>query len=499
MIRRCTLAALLLPAFVALPLHAQSRQELAARRLALIGRVPDGVTVVLGAPEPAEDFLSFSQAPSFYYLTGFKEPDASLVMVRKGGQVVYQTMFVRPRQPGREVWTGTRIGAEGVDAFAGMRGRVSADFIGVLDSLANTGVPFYVVGDVAQESDEPSSTGFTPLTPDEQLIERMKKKHPSLKVTVVNDVLERLRGAKSASELALIRKAAEITVRAQKEAIPAIKDGMNEFEIQALIEYTFRRNGADRPSFATIVGSGPNSTTLHYNVDDRFIGINDMVVMDIGASYKGYAADVTRTVPASGHFSTAQRDIYQLVRDAQAAAEKAVVLGAPSRNMNEVATATLARGMARLGLIDSPEATYDCNPGRAPRQCPQYRLYYMHGLGHGIGLDVHDPEQYYYTAKIAPGSAFTIEPGIYVREHVLEEMPDTPHNRQIANRLRPAVTKYRSIGVRIEDNYLVTDKGVEWVTKAPREIAEIEALMKAGSTGPVKRDREMVDSYKDAP
>ena len=253
-------------------------------------------------------------------------------------------MFVRPRQPGREVWTGTRIGAEGVDAFAGMRGRVSADFIGVLDSLANTGVPFYVVGDVAQESDEPSSTGFTPLTPDEQLIERMKKKHPSLKVTVVNDVLERLRGAKSASELALIRKAAEITVRAQKEAIPAIKDGMNEFEIQALIEYTFRRNGADRPSFATIVGSGPNSTTLHYNVDDRFIGINDMVVMDIGASYKGYAADVTRTVPASGHFSTAQRDIYQLVRDAQAAAEKAVVLGAPSRNMNEVATATLARG-----------------------------------------------------------------------------------------------------------------------------------------------------------
>ena len=499
MIRRLVVAALLLPLIATRPLGAQARQEFAARRLALLGRVPDGVTVVLGAPEPAQDFLSFSQAASFYYLTGFKEPDAALVMVRKGGQAVYSTLFVRQRQAGREVWTGTRLGAEGVEAFAGMRGRVVSELIPVLDSLANTGVPFFVVGEVTTETDEPSSMGFTPLTPDEQLIERLKKKHPSIKVTVVNDVVERLRGTKSASEQALIRKAVEITVRAQKEAIPAIRDGMNEFEIQALIEYTFRRNGADRPSFATIVGSGPNSTTLHYNADDRFIGINDMVVMDIGASYKGYAGDVTRTVPASGHFSAPQRDIYQVVRDAQAAAEKTAVLGAPSRNMNEVATTALSAGMARLGLITSSEATYDCNVGPAPRQCPQYRLYYMHGLGHGIGLEVHDPDQYYYTSKLSPGSAFTIEPGIYVREHVLEELPDTPRNRDIANRLRPAVTKYRNIGVRIEDNYLVTDRGVEWISKAPREIAEIEALMRAGSTGPVKRDREMVDSYKDVP
>ena len=499
MIRRLVLAALLLPALATLPLHAQARQELAARRLALIGRVPDGVTLVLGGAEPAQDFLSFSQSASFYYLTGLKEPDAALVMVRKGGQVVYSTLFVRPRQGGREVWTGTRMGVEGVETFAGMRGRVTADLLPVLDSLANTGVPFYVIGDVGAETDEPSSTGFTPLTPDEQLIERLKKKRPTLKVMVVNDVLERLRGTKSASELALIRKAVEITVRAQKEAIASIKDGMNEFEIQALIEYTFRRNGADRPSFATIVGSGPNATTLHYNADDRFLGINDMVVMDIGASYKGYAADITRTVPVSGHFSTAQREIYQIVRDAQAAAEKAAVLNAPSRNMNEAATAVLSAGMARVGLIVSPEATYDCNPGPSPRQCPQYRLYYMHGLGHGIGLEVHDPDQYYYTSKLSPGSVFTLEPGIYVRENVLAEMPDTPRNRDIANRLRPAVTKYRNIGVRIEDDYAVTEKGVEWLSKAPREIAEIEALMRVQSTAPAKRDREMVESYKDVP
>jgi Xaa-Pro aminopeptidase len=244
------------------------------------------------------------------------------------------------------------------------------------------------------------------------------------------------------------------------------------------------------------VGSGPNSTTLHYNADDRFIGINDMVVMDIGASYKGYAADVTRTVPASGHFSTTQRDIYTLVRDAQTAAERQAVPGAQSRLMGDSAEAVLARGLARLGLIESPAATYDCSAGPSPRQCPQYRLYYMHGLGHGIGLEVHDPEQFYYTAKLAPGSAFTIEPGIYVREHVLEEMPDTPRNREIASRLRSHVDLYKNVGVRIEDDYAVTDRGIEWLSHAPREIAELEALMREGTVGPAKRDREMVDRYR---
>jgi Xaa-Pro aminopeptidase len=120
----------------------------------------------------------------------------------------------------------------------------------------------------------------------------------------------------------------------------------------------------------------------------------------------------------------------------------------------------------------------------------------MHGLGHGIGLEVHDPEQYYYTARLAPGSAFTIEPGIYVRERVLEEMPDTPHNREIASRLREKVNVYKNIGVRIEDDYFVTEQGVEWVSRAPREIAEIEALMRGGSAGPAKRDAALVERYR---
>jgi Xaa-Pro aminopeptidase len=490
-IRRLALAALLLPGV----LTAQSTQEFEQRRMQFATRVPDGVIVALGAHEPAQDFLSFYQSPSFYYLTGFKEPDAALVMVKKGVQVAWATMFVQPKLPSREVWTGTRLGVRGVTELTSIRARAVSDMPSVLDSLAKTGMPFHVVGDFGAQA---GADGVVDVrSPDEQMMDALQKKFPSLKVTPVNEVVEQLRGTKSTAELALIRQAVDITVRAQKEAIAALKDGMNEFELQALIEYTFRRNGADRPSFATIVGSGPNSTTLHYNVNDRFIGINDLVVMDIGASYKGYAADVTRTVPASGKFSPTQREVYAIVREAQAAAERQAKLGAPSRLMNDSANAVIADGLARLHLIESPDATYDCSTGASPRQCPQYRLYYMHGLGHGIGLEVHDPEQYYYTAKLAPGSAFTLEPGIYVREHVLEEMPDTPRNREIAAKLRPMVTFYRNIGVRIEDDYVVTDKGVEWISRAPREIAELEALMKAGTTGPAPRDRALVDRYKE--
>lgn len=494
MFRRIILAGLLVPGVVL----AQSQKEFASRREALLRKVSDGVIVAFGAHEPAQDYLSFFQAPSFYYLTGVREPDAALVMVKKNGQV-NATMFVQPRLPAREVWTGSRMGTSAVEKLTGIRGRSSEQLPAVLDSLAGTGQQFLVIGDVAAY--EAESQGQTAVrSADDQLLDGIRARHSTLRITPVNDVVEQLRGTKSAVELSLIKQAVEITVLAQKEAISALTDGINEFELQALIEYTFRRNGADRPAFATIVGSGPNSTTLHYNRDDRFIDINDMVVMDIGASYKGYAADITRTVPASGHFSRSQRDIYQLVRDAQAAAERQAVPGAPARLMNDSANAVIAAGLARLKLIDSPNATYDCSTGPTPRECPQYRLYYMHGIGHGIGLEVHDPEQYYYTARLLPGSAFTIEPGIYVRENVLEEMPDTPRNREIAGRLRQFVTFYRNIGVRIEDDYAVTDRGVERLSAgAPREIPELEALIKAGSTGPAKRNREIVNRYRQQP
>ncbi len=475
-------------------LWSQPALEFTGRRADLAAKLPDGVVVALGGHDPAQDYLSFNQAPSFYYLTGFKEPDAALIMLVKSGALQSATLFVNPKQPSREVWTGTRVGVEGVSGITGLRGRPVGDLPRVLDSLAGTGAPFNVIGEVSRAPDDEGAMTFR--TPDEQIFDRLRRKFPSLKLTVVNEAVEQLRGTKSATEVMLIRNAVDLTVRAQREVIPSIKVGMNEFELQALIEYTFRRNGADRSSFATIVGSGPNSTTLHYNQDDRFIGSNDLIVLDIGASFRGYAADVTRTVPASGLFSNEQRTVYQLVRDAQRAAERQAVVGAAARLMSDSASATLAAGLTRLGLIDSPNATYDCGTGAQPRQCLQLQLYYMHGIGHGIGLEVHDPDQFYYSGKIQAGSVFTIEPGLYVREHLLEEIPDTPSNREFAGRIRNAVSLYRNIGVRIEDDYLATTKTVERLSEFPREINEIEELMRKGSPGVAPRDEVRVEKYR---
>ena len=490
MIRGIAAALFLAPSLI----WSQPPLEFTGRRADLAAKLPDGVVVALGGHDPAQDYLSFHQNPSFYYLTGFKEPDAALVMLVKGGALQSATLFVNPRQPSREVWTGTRIGVEGVSSLTGLRGRPAAELSRVLDSLAGANVPFSVIGEVSRAPDDEAAIVFR--TPDEQIIDRLKRKFPSLKLTVVNDAVEQLRGTKSASEIELLRNAVDLTVRAQREVIPSIKPGMNEFELQALIEYTFRRNGADGPSFSTIVGSGPNSTTLHYNRDDRFIGSNDLVVMDIGASFKGYAADVTRTVPASGVFSPEQRAIYKIVRDAQRSAERQAVIGAAARLMSDSASATLAAGLTHLGLIDSPNATYDCGAGAQPRPCLQLQLYYMHGIGHGIGLEVHDPDQFYYTGKIQAGSVFTIEPGLYVREHLLDEIPDTPRNREFAGRIRNAVSLYRNIGVRIEDDYLATTKSVEWLSQFPREINEIEELMRKGSPGAAPRDEFRVEKYR---
>ena len=491
MIRRVGLL-VALTCFAAPPLAAQfSASEYAKRRAALLAQIPDGIVVALGAHEPSQDYLSFYQSPSFNYLTGFLEPDAVLVMT-KSASATTSTLFVEPRIPAREVWVGARLGLDAARQRTGIATREIGAWPAVLDSLASARLPVYVIGDFPGED----GGGSTALTPDQQLVAALRRRHPGLVVKNATPNVEQLRAVKSPGELALIRTAADITARAQRAAMLALEPGLNEFEIQALLEYVFRRNGAERPSFASIVGSGPNTTTLHYNADDRFIEHGDLVVMDIGASYKGYAADVTRTLPASGVYSPRQGAIYQIVRDAQAAAESQAKLGAPAHLMSDTASAVLAAGLTRLGLIESPAATYDCDFGGQVGQCSQLQLYYMHGLGHGIGLEVHDPEQYYFTQTIAPGSAFTIEPGIYVRADVLDVLAKTPRNAALAAKLRPVVEQYRNIGVRIEDDYVATPAGVEWISRAPRELTEIESLMKLPRATVTSRDSSLISRYR---
>ena len=463
--------------------------EYAARRNALAQRLQNGVVVALGSPEPEEDFIAFNQNSQFRYLTGFLEPEAALVMVVQNGAVIGTPMlFVQSSDPGREVWTGHRLGVPAVRTGLGLEGRDSETLKQVVDSLLalETTTTLFTIGNL--HSDPPL------LTRDAQIFAGFKSDHMRTQVKNANADVSAIRRVKSAPELDFIRRAVNVTVAAQKDAMRVIEPGMNEFEVQALIEYNFRRNGADRPSFSTIVGSGPNSTTLHYGIDDRFIEKNDVIVMDIGASYRGYAADVTRTVPANGVFSPAQRDIYTAVRAAQSAAERAAKVNDPAHLLTDAANASLDASLAKLGLIESAGATYDCEGGR---QCNQRTLYYMHGLGHGIGLDVHDPGAATGgQSPLVPGSAFTIEPGIYVRANLLDILPNTPKNQAMIAKIRPAVQKYANIGVRIEDDYIVTPTAVEWISRAPREIDEIEAIMKEKWTGPSPRDPATVEAYR---
>jgi Xaa-Pro aminopeptidase len=467
--------------------------EYAQRRAALAGKMQDGVLLAIGAKEPVQDYLSFYQSEPFTYLTGYNEPNAALVIVKRGAETS-STLFVEERNPGAEVWTGKRFGPEGATKATGIAARPVEQLRPVLDSLLNAATQLYVVGNVQLGPRRADDQRV--LTPDDQLVRAIAAAHPSVTLSSGNTFVMVQRGRKSAAELDLIRKAVAITADAQRDAMRAIEPGMYEFEIQGLIEYTFRRNGADRPSFSTIVGSGPNSTTLHYNADDRLMNAGEVVVMDIGASYRGYAADVTRTVPISGTFTPDQRAIYQIVRDAQAAAERQAKPGAKASLMSDSASAVLAAGLTRVGLIESPAATFDCGNPQQPQQCPQLGLYYMHGLGHGIGLEVHDPDQFYFTGTVAAGSAFTIEPGIYVRENLLEILPNTQRNQAFIAKLRPAVEKFKNVGVRIEDDYVVTDQGLEWISRAPREIGEVEAMMRETLAGAPKRDPGKLDWYR---
>jgi Xaa-Pro aminopeptidase len=449
--------------------------EYAARRDSLLAHVDSGVVVAFGAVEPVTHWPSFEQLPSFDYLTGFHEPDAVLLLVKRGGARSAR-LFLKPRNRGMERYVGARTGPDESQARTGIPGRALAELGAAVDSLAAAGLPLYVVSDVhTGDYAEVDS-----LTRGSSFVRSLRGGRPGLVVMKgADDVVGHLRARKSPAEAALLRRAAEISAAGHRDAMRAMAPGCNEGEIQAVLEGAFRRLGGERPGYGSIVGSGPNALALHYDRNDRTMLAGELVVIDAATSVGHYSADVTRTLPVTGRFTPDQRAVYQLVLDAQAAYVRQIRPGGAEQVASDSGQAVVAAGLARLGLLESPGATFD-GPGRCGQECPQVYLFAWHGFGgHGIGLEVHDPVQFYDAPnQFRPGDVFTVEPGIYVDPSILNGLPDTPRNRAMTARMRPAMQRYLNVGVRIEDNYLVTGTGVELLSKdVPREAAAVEALM----------------------
>jgi Xaa-Pro aminopeptidase len=472
-------AAALLLAGSAAPARAQiPLAEYAARRDSLAARLDSGVVLAFSGRTPVTDRGPFYQLPAFHYLTAFDEPDAAFVMVVRGGKGA-GTLFVTPKPPRTALYYGVIPDSAAIARATGLPSRPAAGLRAALDSLAATGLPFYTLSDVESADFAKADSA----TRGQLFVRAFTAAHPRLVVTDAHPVVDDLRARKSAAELALLRRAAAASDSGHLAAMRIIAPGLQEYDLQAALESGFLRAGAQRPGYGSIVGAGVNSATLHYMKNRAPLKAGDVVVIDAAGEVDGYSADVTRTLPVSGTFSPEQRAIYTLVLEAQKAAERNSRPGMSAPAATDSSFDIRAAGLARLGLIESPDSMLDlpwkADCQAAPRSCSQAVIWTIHGISHGLGLEVHDPAQFYTgDRRFKVGDAFTIEPGIYVRSGVLDILPDTPRNRRFIAKVRPAVARYENIGVRIEDDYVITERGLERISHAPREIDEVEALTK---------------------
>src|SRR5258706_1501526 len=300
------------------PLSAQiTSNEYSARRDSLAARVGTGVLIAFGGRKPVSDFGPFYQIPAFHYLTGYEYAEPALIVVARQGHGA-STLFVTRSTPRVALYYGAEPDSAALARELGLASRPAADLAAVADSLAALGLPVYGLRDVEDQDFAAADS----LTRGGQFLRALAARHPALSVQDAFPIVDQLRARKSDAELALIRKAAEISVAGHVDLMNRIEPGMHEYDLQAIIEYSFRRGGAERPAYGSIVGAGPNGTQLHYMKDRRELKPGDVVVVDAAAEFGGYAADVTRTIPVSGSYTAEQRALYQVVRDGQAAAER---------------------------------------------------------------------------------------------------------------------------------------------------------------------------------
>jgi len=414
---------------------------------------PKAVAIIPSAREATrsnDTNYRFRQDSDFYYLTGFEEPEAIAVIAPSRPEKF--TMFLRPRDPEREIWDGRRAGIEGAKKEFG----------------AEAAFPISEFGDKLEEILDGASQLYYRLGVHPDLDELVIKKiasmravnrkpiHPPATIIDPATIVHEMRVLKSADELELMQRAADIAAEAHCEAMKSVQPGMKEYEVEALIEQIFRRRGANGPAYTSIVGAGANATVLHYINNDGELHDGELLLVDAGAEYKGYASDITRTYPINGKFTKPQREIYDLVLEAQMSCVEMVRPGVTHEELKNHSIEVLTAGMVRLGLLKG-------EPKELIKE-EKFKQFYMHGLGHMLGIDVHDVGRYYYDKRsraLEPGVVMTVEPGIYVA-------PDT----------KDVPEQYLGIGVRIEDDVLCTTNGPRVLTnKVPKKAEEIEKLM----------------------
>jgi Xaa-Pro aminopeptidase len=425
----------------------------AARRARLAAAMGEGVAVLATAAERLrnrDSHFPYRYDSYFYYLTGFTEPEAVLVLV--AGKTPRSILFCRPRDPEREIWDGLRYGPEAARERFGLD---EAQPVAALDEalpqlLENQPAFFFPLG-ADPEWDARAMRWLNAV--------RARSRAGVVAPQRVQDLralVDDMRLVKDAHELALMRRAARIAAAAHRRAMQATRPGRSEYEIEAELLYEFRRNGAQFPAYSPIVAGGANACVLHYVANDAPLRAGELLLIDAGCELDGYASDITRTFPVDGRFSAPQRTVYELVLEAQRAAMAAVRPGAAWNEPHDAAVRVLAQGMLDLKLLSG---TLD-----EVLQKETYKRFYMHRTGHWLGLDVHDAGEYRAAGAwrpLAPGMALTVEPGLYIRAAA-----DVP--AALAN-----------IGVRIEDDVVVTAQGCEVITaEAPKSVADIEALMR---------------------
>ena len=467
--------------------EAERHAELARRRAAVVTKMADKSILVMFSAEPRlytndVDYV-YRQENNLFYLTGLKQDGATLVITKDGGAAT-ETLFIPKRVPLREAWEGRMYSREQVSQISGLQTIIDASerpvFLQALKSKSaftskegGTSIPtsaesIYMLLPQS-ENDENGRREF-------HVEDHFAKENKTLKFVNAQPIFAELRLIKSPYELKILQHAVDISIEAHMRAMATVGRADWEYEVHAELEYTFRRRNADFWGYPSIVGCGPNATTLHYVESQSPVKKGEVMLIDAAAEYDHYTADITRSFPVNGKFTKAQAEIYQIVFDAQEAVAKATKPGATFGQLSQIANDEIAKGLARVGLIESPTATFAISRNGQTVQMPQRRLWFIHGLGHWIGMNVHDVGS--YDGPLKPGMVYTNEPGIYIREDGLDNVPDTPAGRAFKEKVRPVFEKYKNIGVRIEDDMLVTATGVEWMSgKLPRTIADIEAFM----------------------